>query len=112
MPAMTPLSITPPVVSIPRFAPLANMVLGFDGSATIAQALLPADLIPADKAPSPFSLTFWMNPQPTLEDNPENAPYNPPPAMSGPMVVADIRGEQGPLVTWSIAPDLRLSFSV
>jgi hypothetical protein len=104
----------PAVVSIPRFAPLANMVLAFDGSATIAQAPLPADLIPANGAPSPFSLTFWMNPQPTLETGNENAPYDQqsPPRISGPMVLVDIRGQQGPLVTWSIATDLTLSFSV
>jgi hypothetical protein len=103
-------------VSIPRYAPLANMVLAFDGSATIAQAPLPADLIPVGAAPggSPFSVTYWMNAQPTLETGNENAPYDQPaqPRIPGPIMVADIRGPHGPLATWSIATDLTLSFSV
>jgi hypothetical protein len=98
-------------VSIPRYAPLSNMVLAFDGSATIAQALLPAGLIPANGGPVPFSMTFWMNPQPTLE-TPEGQDGEPQPRLSGPMVVADIRGQQGALVTWSISVDLTLSYSV
>jgi len=105
-----------PVLSLPRYAPLANMVLAFDGSATIAQAPLPAGLIPADGPPggSPFSLTFWMNAQPTLETGGEGGSGDQPspPRISGPVVLADIRGPNGPVATWSLAPDLSLSFSV
>jgi len=103
-------------VSIPRYAPLTNMALAFDGGATIAQALLPAGLIPATgpAGGSAFSLTFWMNAQPTLAEpaNGNAGAQNAPPAISGPVVVLDIRGPSGPLATWSIGPDLTLSFSV
>lgn len=103
-------------VSIPRYAPLTNMALAFDGGATTAQALLPAGLIPATgPAGGPaFSLTFWMNAQPTLAEpaNGNAGAQNAPPAISGPVVVVDIRGPSGPLATWSIGPDLTLSFSV
>lgn len=102
-----------PVLSLPRYAPLSNMVLAFDGSATIAQAPLPAALIPVGGSPggSPFSLTFWMNAQPTLQTDASGDPIEPH-RISGPVVVADIRGPNGPLVTWSLATDLTLSFSV
>ena len=101
------------VVSIPRYAPLDNMALSFDGSATIAQAKLPASLLPPPEqaTSAPFSLTFWMNAQPTLAP-PASTEPEAPPAISGPMVVIDIRGHHGSLATWSIGTDLTLGLAV
>ncbi|MEV4258528.1 hypothetical protein AB0J52_35680, partial [Spirillospora sp. NPDC049652] len=86
---------------------MADMALAFDGYRTFAQAVLPASLIPAGPTGgAAFSLTFWLNVQPVLEEGTD------PPTSSGPMVVADIRGAQGPLALWSIERDLSLGFTV
>jgi hypothetical protein len=45
------------VISIPRFSPLGDMALSFDGNATIAQATLRDAL----NWGGGFSLTFWIN---------------------------------------------------
>ncbi|WP_375038890.1 hypothetical protein [Actinomadura sp. NTSP31] len=104
---MTALRLADHGPSIARYAPVDDMALAFDGYRAFAQAVLPASLIPAGTAGgAAFSLTFWLNVQPVLEKGAD------PPTISGPMVVADIRGARGPLATWSIERDLTLGFAV
>lgn len=52
-------------VSLPRFAPLGDMALYFDGLHNTATAALPADTFPAAASDLAFSFTFWMSPGPS-----------------------------------------------
>lgn len=57
------MTLTPSApVSIPRFAPLLNSALSFDGTGTFAHASLPVSSLPtAGNGVAPFSLTLWIN---------------------------------------------------
>jgi hypothetical protein len=58
------MTAAPDPVSLPRFAPLGDMALYFDGRLDTATAVLPADTFPSDASDLAFAFTFWMSPGP------------------------------------------------
>ncbi|MER5662749.1 hypothetical protein [Streptomyces mirabilis] len=91
-------------VSLPRFAPLLNMALYFDGGREVATAPLPADLFPQNASDLAFTVTFWMNPGP--------APWtagNPTAGSDAPQTVLDVRGASGPVVSLAYGPGRKVT---
>jgi hypothetical protein len=94
-------------VSIPRFAPLLNSALSFDGTGAFAHATLPISSLPAA---GPFSLTLWLN-VPAPAEAP--APAEQPPAFSlnGSQVVAELLGaKSGTVASVLIDENFNLGF--
>ncbi len=79
-------------ISIPRFFPLGDMALSFDGTATVAQATLAEPT----NWPGGFSLTFWINVAAAVES---------------PQCVVEVYSQQpsGVVAYWSVDSDLMLS---
>lgn len=119
-------------VSIPRFAPLGDMALSFDGAATAAQTTLPTNLLatPENNGLKPFTVTFWMNAAPPPETPTSEAaatgpdtetgaaagPSTPPPSTpppSTPQTVVEILGtSSGPLAAITLDTDYVLTLQM
>ncbi|WRZ88643.1 hypothetical protein OHB54_05935 [Streptomyces sp. NBC_01007] len=91
-------------VSLPRFAPLLNMALYFDGGRELATASLPADLFAQNASDLAFTVTFWMSPGP--------APWTaggPTAGSEAPQTVLDVRGASGPVVSLAYGPGRKVT---
>jgi len=89
----------PDPVSLPRFAPLGDMALYFDGQHDTATATLSSDTFPADASDLAFSFTFWMSPGPSGWDSAADR-------AEAEQTLLDVRaGSHGdPLITLSYGP--------
>ncbi|MDH6221556.1 hypothetical protein [Streptomyces pseudovenezuelae] len=90
-------------VSLPRFAPLLDMALYFDGLRTQATAALPPDLFAQDPGDLAFTVTFWMSPGP--------APWpgaGPPVGPEAAQSVLDLRGPSGAVLSLVYGPGRKL----